>query len=567
MMQEHLQLPVQLEAGNASDSDDTPDVEELETETIKVEVKDVNFLSFYQHKELSDRTLLLIECPIEGDILGGDFLRPGDASLDESSPSSLRDEIVVDSDNENEEVEASRPGSKRSLGKGDDSSSKSGPSTRYAKKARQDCTQNVKKEHRLPIHSIVFCANSDYFKKMLLSTDLKESNEQEVKVYLETGELDTFLTMAKLFYRREEFTCNDLVENNSSMQEFIDLLHLADKFLCNQLISYLQSIFVKFSITKIETLNLLVDFLLKVGTPGMYLYRSYKIWMDPCLRFLMTNYFPLEKMLVVDLKDFINDCTVDTIEFVLKHGRDAVISENSLLTMCMLAAELKQCTSDEVSRLLTACKLDKINDAKFIANAVSFSNPYFKVWDGFASWYTQTLERVVINSSLKLQNERYTRRHQNFLDLTRHWPIVKFVLDRQLNLDIDDDQRIMRTDKVDSAQILGSGYLFKVISVLLKKGRDRGRHFAVSFDVEIMNILTTIHSPLKLSFRCCPRALGGGPSKNEHPWDSIVEVPPHTTKFTTTPFTMTSTRPISFSQFQNMYFHILITCTNAPLTT
>ena len=238
----------------------------------------------------------------------------------------------------------------------------------------------------LYIHSLLFCSNSGYFQKLLMSS----SREKNVRIYLRHGETAYFVKLIRLFYDDSEISTMPLIDT-------VHVLKIAKRYTCLNLTSKLLDHISNCNISYVRTLNQSIEIyydLLNYDSDDMddlivRIKRS-------CLKYLKLLFCPIEKVFGPLLSDFLN-LTYDAVYFFLDNvDVGMAVTEDNIVGLIMhwiVRNELysREKRSDFAVKLLDRCRVEHTSRT-FILDVLSRPHAVIASCPDFPDFYLRWTE-------------------------------------------------------------------------------------------------------------------------------------------------------------------------------
>ena len=428
------------------------------------------FCEFFNNSKLSDRTLVLSEDGIENTSSNADLEVVGSWH----AVSTNSDEMLSQNDG------GSKIGTKRSF--------------------EMICDGNPKLR-LIPVHSVILCAESEFFESFLWKTDLQENIGRELQIHLKSGETDTFLHMLELLYNQKRIHIDEEEGSICNIDSFIHLLQLTDRFLCHRLLSSLIKQYNKFQPTKFSSVNSILGFVSFTKSSSSALSKYERHWIKPCTHFIRQHIIPLEG--ISSLNDVADQVSLDTLKFILSCS-NAALDVNNLLTFASLVIGRSDCKALDVEEVLTICsRKGNVFDANFLRHVITSDHSLFSRWSGFQDWFIKALQNYI---EFGFQSQEENLHYNDFAGNPHMWPTMQFKL---LNSSYEHDHVLVPDER--KSQLLSGGYILCIESVTANKspftkgvddGHGKETNIKLNFQACVSNLKSEPHYPIKFSMRC-----------------------------------------------------------------
>lgn len=342
---------------------------------------DLSMVRFFNSYDLSDCTLEIIE---EG---------PGDEVKNEKA--SMLSSVLIKTESENHssgEVFSNNNQLDEKLvdasnGLSHSPSKKQKLDSLFSAASDEEITKNNKTV--LYIHSLLFCSNSEYFQKLLMS----QSRQQNVRMYLKPGETSYFIKLIKLFYDDSQIVNMPLIDT-------VYVLKFAKRFTCINLTTKLLDHISTCKISSVSTLNQSIQIfydLLELECDNMHeLIIRMK---SSCLKYLKSNFCPVEKIFGPLLYDFMK-LSYDSLYFFLDNvdAGMAVTEDNVIAFVMHWIVGTNLYTTEKKSalavKLLNKCRVE-YSSTPFIMDVLSNPDSIISTSIDYHEYYVKSLEYLI----------------------------------------------------------------------------------------------------------------------------------------------------------------------------
>lgn len=234
-----------------------------------------------------------------------------------------------------------------------------------------------------PVHSIVLCINSQYFKTLLVDSGMKETTMPTVSVKVSQGKGRYLEMLIEAFYNRE-------VLKNASLADLLNILDIAARFSCLSFIKYGLETLNEKSISTVDECDAILQHISKI----FEVFNDeckYHCIKETCVKFLTKTFFPLEfKLAAHDLFKRLNYATV---VYLLTSSHAFTLSENNTFVFIYLwlLHNKNYQTSDIIEVLITSIHYESLSSL-FLCDQLSNSDQILSKWTGYSTWLINVLK-------------------------------------------------------------------------------------------------------------------------------------------------------------------------------
>ena len=235
-----------------------------------------------------------------------------------------------------------------------------------------------------PVHSLILCINSPYFKTLISDSGMKETKQRDIVVKVNNGEGKYLQLLINSFYDQEILKFMEPLD-------LLKVLEIADRFLCDVFIKRGLTILKKLNIKSVEQCNMILDHVLAFQSLGsLSTTETYTSMKQFCSKFLAESFSPLESRL--DKHEVFETMTYDSLVLLLQSGRQILWSENSLIYFVVnwLAADEERQSEENIKVILGECRHEHMS-VEFLRDVLSPNHSILSKWDGYISWFIDAL--------------------------------------------------------------------------------------------------------------------------------------------------------------------------------
>lgn len=237
---------------------------------------------------------------------------------------------------------------------------------------------------QFPIHCLILCTNSDYFKKLFAQSGMKENFQHIVTVKVKHGEGLYLERMIEAFYN------SDIL----SSQDYFDLISLMDiggRYLCSTFLEHCMAVLETKDIESIEDFDSVFVKLSKISICEGKVKRKLEDFILTCIKNLSEKLYPLE--FETDEHDtFIHLNFVTVMHLVVSKYAITLTEDHLLLFMYKwLTYNDEQQTSQNIGDLLENIRISNLN-ISFICDEIAINDPILCKWEGYPLWFSKLLK-------------------------------------------------------------------------------------------------------------------------------------------------------------------------------
>ena len=363
-------------------------------------------------------------------------------------------------------------------------------------------TSNNPKKTILFIHSLLFCSNSEYFQKLLMSA----MRPKNIQLRLRKGETENFIKLVKLFYDSSPI-------QDMSLLEATQILKFANQFECSGVGKRLLDHISYSRIRSVDILNQCVHVFNGISSSSasssqQQQQSSQKELLDvvyqlkkACVTFLKFTFCPMEKVFGTVLTDFL-ELSLDSLLFYLNFVTSGIaVSEETVVALCLYWAQHSPHLKYEqrVSTAMTVlehCWIEHLNGTGFLMNALSLEHPFLSKSKKFLDFYIYALEYLSCggdkSSYFPDQLKRLDRKRNFAFD---HDAMLCFV-PRDSLASVEHRSGLLLELRTDHPNVFFvQGYQIHLSAAVFASGKNR----ELKVKVRVSNLTRFPHSPLFFS--------------------------------------------------------------------
>ncbi|XP_065649849.1 uncharacterized protein LOC136078297 [Hydra vulgaris] len=347
-----------------------------------------------------------------------------------------------------------------------------------------------------PIHSLVFCINSKFFRNLFYDSDMLETKENKFFLHVNPGDIQYVKLVIKSFYNP------DIIDNVNTIK-LLKVLEYADRYMCDSLLKHGLSIVKNITVTNVDECSFLLD---KIAYFENYLghlltkdfFTNVKSY---CNQFLVKAFTPLEcyayNKSLIEL-NFLSFLTL------IKSDGEFLFSENSVVACVLnwLEANETQQTEENIKALLSQCRYEYM-DVLFLRNGLCYTNPIFSKWSGYLNWYINAVSYPSVQNNATVTSKRTNRQkkqQQLFVRRSQHKVSKSYIAIDELSYKYELKMKFNANTKrwTSDKNMLYRGYVLQLFICATNKvvlqmilGRDNQKkemenfNFQIPFEIEI----------------------------------------------------------------------------------
>ena len=235
-----------------------------------------------------------------------------------------------------------------------------------------------------PVHSLILCINSPYFKTLISDSGMKETKQRDIVVKVNVGDGKYLQMLIQSFYDQ------DILRDMEPL-DLLKVLEIADRFLCDVFIKRGLAMLKKLNIKTVAQCNVILDHIRMFQSLGsLSTLDTYTSMKQFCSRFLQDTFSHLESNL--QQHETFETMTYDTLLLLLQSGRQFLWHENSLIYFVVnwFATDEARQTEENIKSILSECRYEHMS-VEFLRDVLSPNHTILSKWDGFITWYIDAL--------------------------------------------------------------------------------------------------------------------------------------------------------------------------------
>lgn len=235
-----------------------------------------------------------------------------------------------------------------------------------------------------PVHSLILCINSPYFKTLISDSGMKETKQRDIIVKVNAGEGKYLELLINSFYDQ------DILKDMDPL-DLLKVLEIADRYLCDVFIKRGLVLLKKLNIKSVSQCNLILEHILMFESLGsLSTSETYTSMKQFCSRFLADLFLPLESK--IEKHELFETMTFDTLMLLLKSGRQFLWNENSVIYFVVnwLAYDSERQTEENIKLILSECRYEQMTP-EFLRDVLSPNHTILSKWKDYIKWYIDAL--------------------------------------------------------------------------------------------------------------------------------------------------------------------------------
>jgi len=234
-----------------------------------------------------------------------------------------------------------------------------------------------------PVHSIVLCINSNFFKKLLVDSGMKETKLNTVEVKVGYGEGKYLELLIEAFY-------NEDILKTLKLSELLSILDIAARFSCTVFIQQGLELLNDKQIKSVPECDSILQHISRVFEI-FDVDKRYETLKASCIKFLSKKLFPLE--LQFDQQDIFRSLNFTTVTYMTSSTHAFVLSENHVFLFLYqwLLHNKEHQTSGVIKALISSIRFESLT-VNFICDELTICDQILNIWKGYTEWFTRVLK-------------------------------------------------------------------------------------------------------------------------------------------------------------------------------
>ena len=255
-----------------------------------------------------------------------------------------------------------------------------------------------------PVHSLILCINSTYFKYLICDTQNKGKRQKDITVYVNPGDSQYVELLIHSLY---DF---DALKNVGTLK-LLKVLEYADRFQCEALLKQGLPLINNITVESIEECNALLDYICVFQNLEHIIPKDFLAKVKNTCSFFLSNLItPLECCNFQESFGLIN---LSGLLLLLESDYKFLFNENSLIPFLLdwLEYDDSRQTEENIKALLSECRYEFMS-VEFLKDCLSPTNSLFSEWSGFFNWYIDAMTYPAVSvysKELCLRKKRENR--------------------------------------------------------------------------------------------------------------------------------------------------------------
>ena len=347
----------------------------------------------------------------------------------------------------------------------------------------------------LSIHSLLFSSNSEYFRKLMVST----SPPYRIKVFIEPNETDHFLDLVRLLY--DSSFIEQMAVTNS-----VRTLGLAVQFscgvICEQLLRHISCCMLETIDVVNQSIKTYYEFINNENEAISNAVDKIKL---ACVKYLKKEFCPCEKISGCLLQKFLK-LPYSSILFFLEYIETAIsVTENTVIALVLhWSACNSSVIKDDDSKLfalINICRFTDVSDVSFLLDVAPLDHPILSGCEWYPKFYIKILE-YFLSANLFCYPEfpQKVKRQINFAydhDLFLYFQLCREEPKNSLKREfLADDPYILRfeLETCEKNDVFVKGYQISLSAIIQNENENKDKKLQIKLSVE--NFARTRHSNL-----------------------------------------------------------------------
>ena len=235
-----------------------------------------------------------------------------------------------------------------------------------------------------PVHCLILCTNSDYFKKLFAQSGMKENFQHKVTVKVKHGEGLYLERMIEAFYNPDILSTQDYFD-------LISLMGIGGRYLCSTFLEHCMTVLETKDIESIEDFDSVFVKLSKISICEEKVKIKLEHFILTSIKNLSEKLYPLE--FETDEHDTFIHLNFITVMHLVASKYAITLTEDHLLLFVYkwLIYNEEEQTSENIGKLLENIRINNLN-ISFICDEIAVNDPILCKWEGYPSWFSKLLK-------------------------------------------------------------------------------------------------------------------------------------------------------------------------------
>ena len=253
----------------------------------------------------------------------------------------------------------------------------------------------------IPVHSIVMCLNSKYFKTLLTTSGMKETYEKYVTIQVNVGEGQYLQKLIHAFY---DYT----VLNGLGALELLHVLEIANRFSCDIYMQKCAALLKNANVKSLAECTTMLLHIKKLELRTELFGPTCEDLRQCCIQFLVKSFCPLESR--TNRHDDFLSLNYHILCVLLQSNKSMSWSENSLLMFvaAWLDHDESRLTSSNIETLLRAINIQLLTP-DFLFDEITINHAIFNLWENFNVWFVDAIAHHGFTRNRSLKHLSYSR--------------------------------------------------------------------------------------------------------------------------------------------------------------
>ena len=263
-----------------------------------------------------------------------------------------------------------------------------------------------------PVHSLVLCINSVYFKSLILNSGMKETTEKDIIIKVNFGKGKYLVLLINSFYDPD-------ILSSLKVFDLLQLLEVADMFLSDPIIIHGLHLLKRMKVSSVYSWHLILEHMQKFHCMGTVpTTETYTILTHTCSDFLVKTFHCLESNL--ERHGVFNEMSLICLMMLLISKKPFLFHENSLVHFILswLSADVDRQTDENIKILLNECCYEQMSP-EYLTKFLTPNHPIFSIWKGWSGWHYKAVCHHALTKSITIFPEINVRQGHIFKDNSR----------------------------------------------------------------------------------------------------------------------------------------------------
>lgn len=243
-----------------------------------------------------------------------------------------------------------------------------------------------------PVHSLVLCINSVYFKSLILNSGMKETTERDIVIKVNVGKGKYLELLIHSFYDID-------ILATLKVSDLLQLLEIADMFLSDPVIVHGLNLLKRAKVSSVHSWHLILEHMQKFQSMGTVpTTETYTILTHTCSDYLVKTFSGLESNL--ERHDSFKEMSLICLMLLLISKKPFLYHENSLIHFILswLSTDTERQTEENIKLLLHECAYEQMSP-EYLTKYLTPTHSIFSKWKGWTTWHYNAICHHALSKS------------------------------------------------------------------------------------------------------------------------------------------------------------------------